>query len=138
MNSGKLNSAKELFLYTLQKKYLPATSAFYLGEIEYKRNNYKNALAFYKKSITIYPKKTSFSEKLLYHTGVSFLKLKQKQKAKLTFQKLINEYPNSKYAKLAKKELENYKNMIYCVKFLKDKYGKSIWNRIHCKNVKAK
>jgi len=104
--SGKFDKAKELFLYSLNKKHLPATSSYYLGEISYKQGKYKKALAFYKKSITLYPKKTSFTDRLLYHTGISFLKLKQKKNAKLTFQKLINDFPNSKYSALAKKELE--------------------------------
>ena len=104
--SGKFDKAKELFLYSISKKHLPATSLYYLGEISYKQGKYKKALAFYKKSITLYPKKTSFTDRLLYHTGISFLKLKQKKNAKLTFQKLINDFPNSKYSALAKKELE--------------------------------
>ena len=103
---NKLYKAKELFLYTLENGYLPATSSYYLGEIAFKQKNYKEAIFYYKKSITLYPKKTSFTPKLLYHTGISFLKLNQKEKAKLTFQKLINDFPNSKFAKLAKKELE--------------------------------
>jgi len=107
--SNKLNEAKQLFLYSLQRKYLPATSSYYLGEIAYRQGNYKEALAFYKKSINFYPKKTSFTSRLLYHTGISFLKLGQKNKAKLTFQKLINDFPTSKYANLAKKELEKIK-----------------------------
>ena len=107
--SNKLNEAKQLFLYSLQRKYLPATSSYYLGEIAYRQGNYKEALAFYKKSINFYPKKTSFTSKLLYHTGISFLKLGQKNNAKLTFQKLINDFPTSKYANLAKKELEKIK-----------------------------
>jgi len=103
---NQLNKAKELFLYTLENDYLPATSSYYLGEIGFKQKNYKEAIFYYKKSIKLYPKKTSFTTKLLYHTGISFLKLNQKEKAKLTFQKLINDFPNSKFAKLAKKELE--------------------------------
>jgi len=103
---GNLNKAKELFAYTFEKKYLPATSSYYLGEIAFKQGNYKEALAFYKKSITLYPKKTSFTDRLLYHTAVSFLKLNQKQNAKLTFKKLINDFPKSKYSTLAKKKLE--------------------------------
>ena len=103
---GKLSKAKDLFLYSLDKKYLPATSSYYLGEITYKQGRYKEALGYYKKSISLYPKKTSFTERLLYHTGISFLKLKQEKNAKLTFEKLIHDFPNSKYAKLAKKELE--------------------------------
>jgi TolA-binding protein len=107
--SGKLDKAKELFIYTLSKRYLPATSAYYLGEIEFKKGNFNKALAYYKKSVEIYPKKTSFTERLLYHTAISFEKTGNKTAAKMTLQKLINDYPNSKYAKLAKKELEKLK-----------------------------
>jgi len=107
--SGKLEKAKELFLFTLSKNYLPATSAYYLGEIAFKKGEYKKALGYYKKSIEIYPKKTSFSERLLYHTGISFEKIGDKKSAKLTFKKLVNDYPNSKYSKLAQKELEKLK-----------------------------
>ena len=107
--NGKLSKAKELFLYSLNRMYLPATSSYYLGEIEYKQNRFKEALAYYKKSISLYNKKASFTDKLLYHTAISFLKLKQIKKAKLTFQKLINDFPNSKYARFANKELEKLK-----------------------------
>ena len=103
---NQLDKARELFLYTLENGYLPATSSYYLGEIAFKQKNYKEAIFYYKKSITLYSKKTSFTAKLLYHTGTSFLKLNQKEKAKLTFQKLINDFPGSNFAKLAKKELE--------------------------------
>jgi TolA-binding protein len=107
--SNKLNKAKQLFLIALNNNYLPATSSYYLGEIAYKERNYKEALAYYKKSITLYPKKTSFTAKLLYHTGISFEKLGMNKNAKLTFEKLIKDFKNSKYAKLAKKELEKIK-----------------------------
>ncbi|GAX87822.1 conserved hypothetical protein [Lebetimonas natsushimae] len=107
--SGKLNEAKNLFLISLNNNYLPATSSFYLGEIAYKQKKYKEALAYYKKSISLYPKKTSFTDKLLYHTGMSFEKLGMSENAKLTFEKLIHDFKNSKYANLAKKELEKLK-----------------------------
>ena len=107
--SGDLDKAEELFLYSLQKNYLPATSSFYLGEIYFKKGKYKKALAFYKKSVSLYPKKASFTSKLLYHTGISFMKIGDNQAAKLTFKKLINDFPNSKYSELAKKELEKLK-----------------------------
>ena len=107
--SNKLNKAQELFSYSLQKKYLPATSSYYLGEIAYKKGKYKEALAYYKMSVKYYPKKTSFTPRLLFHTGISFIKTGNIQGAKLTFEKLIHDFPDSKYAKLAKKELENLK-----------------------------
>jgi len=107
--ASKLDKAKEGFLYSLSKKYLPATSSYYLGEIAYKKKNYKEALAFYKKSVNFYPKKTSYMPRLLYHTALSFEKLGNKKAAKLTLQKLINDFPKSKYSNLAKKELEKLK-----------------------------
>ena len=107
--ASKLNKAKEGFLYSLSKKYLPATSSYYLGEISYKKKDYKEALAFYKKSVNFYPKKTSYMPRLLYHTAISFEKLGNKKAAKLTLQKLLNDFPKSKYSNLAKKELEKLK-----------------------------
>jgi TolA-binding protein len=107
--SNKLDDAKELFLISLNNSYLPATSSFYLGEIAYRKKNYKEALAFYKKSVSLYPKKTSFTPKLLYHTGISFEKLGKNKEAMLTFKKLIHDFPNSKYATLARKDLEKLK-----------------------------
>ncbi len=107
--AGKLDKAKELFLYTLSKRYLPATSSYYLGEIAFKKHQYDIALGYYKKSVEFYPKKTSFTDRLLYHTAISFEKLGNKQAAKLTLQKLIHDFPKSKYAALAKKELEKLK-----------------------------
>ncbi len=106
---GELDKAQKLFEYTLSKNYLPATSSYYLGEIAFKKGNYEKALGFYKNSVELYPKKTSFTERLLYHTAISFEKLGNKEAAKLTFKKIVNDYPNSKYAKLAKKELEKLK-----------------------------
>ena len=107
--SGKLDKAKEYFLYSLSKNYLPATSSYYLGEIAYKKHNYKKALGYYKKSIKFYPKKTSFTARLLYHTAVSFEKLGDKKTAELTLQKVMSDFSNSKYADLAKKELKKLK-----------------------------
>ena len=106
---GKYNKAKELFLYTLSKNYLPATSAYYLGEIAFKEKNYNEALGYYKKSVELYPKKASFTPRLLFHTAVSFEKLGNKTAAQLTLKKIIHDFPKSKYANLAQKELEKLK-----------------------------
>ncbi|NPA12293.1 MAG: tetratricopeptide repeat protein [Epsilonproteobacteria bacterium] len=107
--SGNISKAKELFLYTYSHKYLPATSAYYLGEIAYKQKRYKDALAYYKKSVELYPKKASFTPRLLYHTAICFEKLGDKKSAKLTLTKVAKEFKNSKYGNLAKKELEKLK-----------------------------
>jgi len=106
---GKLNEAKKYFIYALSKNYMPATSSFYLGEIAYKKKDYKEALAYYKNSVKLYPKKTGFGAELLYHTGKSFLYLNNKKAAKLSFEKLIADYPKSKLASFVKKDLAKLK-----------------------------
>ncbi len=106
-NSKNYAKAQQMFKYLFKNNYKPATSLFYLGEIEYKLGNYKNALAFYKKSIQKYSKKTKYMAELLYHTGYSFERLSKPNIAKKTYLKLIKDYPKSIFVKYAKKRLNN-------------------------------
>jgi tetratricopeptide (TPR) repeat protein len=99
--------AKKIFEYLYKKQYKPALELFYLGEIEYKRGYYKNALAYYKKSIKISSKPSYYMDDLLYHTGYSFEKLGNKKAAILSYQKLIKDFPKSVLVKYAKSRLKN-------------------------------
>ncbi len=94
--------AAKLFKASIKKKYLPATSNFYLGEIGYNTKHYAKAIEYYKRSISLYDKAT-FTPTLLYHTYISFKKLGDKKNAKRFKDILISKYPKSKAAKLAKK-----------------------------------
>ncbi len=94
--------ANELFNASVKKRYLPATSNFYLGEISYIRKNYAKAIEFYKRSISLYDK-ASFTPTLLYHTYISFKKLGDRKNAKKFKNILLVKYPKSKVAKLVKK-----------------------------------
>ena len=94
--------ATELFKASIKKRYFPATSNFYLGEINYKTKKYVQAIEYYKRSISLYDK-ASFTPTLLYHTYISFKKLGDKKNAKKFKDILIKRYPKSKAAKLAKK-----------------------------------
>jgi TolA-binding protein len=104
VNFEKKNYAKsaELFKVSIKKRYLPATSNFYLGEINYRTKHYAKAIEYYKKSISLYDK-ASFTPTLLYHTYISFKKLGDKKNAKKFKDILIVKYPKSKVAKLAKR-----------------------------------
>jgi TolA-binding protein len=104
-NRGKLDGAEKLFLVAYNNNYMPATTSYYLGEINFKKGKYKEAIAFYKESITRYPKPLSFTSRMLYHLGIAFKKLGYTSKAKLTFQKLIRSF-NDTYAQKAKQELQ--------------------------------
>jgi len=106
MKKGKFKQAREMFEYLYAKKYRPATTLFYLGEIRYKQGYYKIALAYYKKSIQTYPKPASFTPELLYHTGYSFERLGNIKAAKQSYQKIINDFPKSIFVKYAKKRLQ--------------------------------
>jgi TolA-binding protein len=104
---SEFSKAKEIFSYLYEKNYKPATTLFYLGEIEYKRGHFKNALAFYKNSIQKYPKNTFFTAELLYHTGYSLQKIGQKEAAKKSYLKIVNDFPDSIFVKYAKKRIES-------------------------------
>ncbi len=98
------DKAEELFLDLVSKNYRPAICNFYLGEINYYKRNYKEAVVFYKKSIQLYDQ-ASYIPTLLLHTGISFKKIGDKENAEKIFNALIGNYPNSKEAKIAKKYL---------------------------------
>jgi len=94
-------SSKLMFTQLLKKNYKPARSNFYLGEIAYFQKSYKTAIAHYKKSISLYDK-ANYIPTLLYHTGISFSKLKENVQAKQFFDALKQGYPDSKEAKSLK------------------------------------
>lgn len=94
-----LQSAKDKFEFLISKKYKPARSNFYLGEIEYKQKNYSGAIVFYQKSVALYSKDTDYMAKLLYHTAISFDKVGETQRANGFYQALKTQYPESAEAK---------------------------------------
>lgn len=100
------NKAIELFDTLIKRRYKPATSNYYLGEVEYYRGNFETALGFYKKSIKIYSETAYFTPQLLYHAGVSFEKTGKKKQAYATFQKLLQTAPSSGFVKYAKERME--------------------------------
>ncbi len=92
------NESKLRFTKLLEKNYKPARSNYYLGEIAYFQKSYKTAIEHYKKSISLYDK-ADYMPTLLYHTGISFSKLKKSSQATQFFDALKQGYPDSKEAK---------------------------------------
>jgi TolA-binding protein len=101
----QLSSSLPKFKYLIAKNYKPATSNYYIGEIHYFKKRYEKALGFYKKSISLYSK-ASFTHRLLYHSAVSFEKIKEYENAKDFYNTLIQMYPKSKFIKSAKANLK--------------------------------
>lgn len=98
---GSLDSAKEKFEFLITRRYKPARANFYLGEIEYKQQNYSGAIVLYQKSVALYSKDTDYMAKLLYHTAISFDKVGDTARANGFYQALKAQYPQSAEAKAA-------------------------------------
>lgn len=97
-NKKSYSESKIRFGQLIQKNYKPARSNYYLGEIAYFQKSYTIAIEHYKKSISLYDK-ADYMPALLYHTGISFSKLKKNAQATQFFDALKQSYPDSKEAK---------------------------------------
>ncbi|HIP30740.1 MAG TPA: tetratricopeptide repeat protein [Sulfurospirillum arcachonense] len=97
-NKKSYSESKLRFTQLIKKNYKPARSNFYLGEIAYFQKSYTTAIEHYKKSISLYDK-ADYMPVLLYHTGISFSKLKKSSQATQFFNALKQSYPDSKEAK---------------------------------------
>jgi TolA-binding protein len=88
----------------IQRKYKPAFAHYMIGEMNFRRKNYAQALTYFKKSSQLYSK-ASYMPTLLLHSAISMDKTGDKAHAKKFYQAVIAKYPNSKEAKEAKRLL---------------------------------
>ncbi|MBM0636531.1 tetratricopeptide repeat protein [Campylobacter sp. VicNov18] len=98
VDKDAFEDAKAKFNFLILKQYKPARSHFWLGEIEYKKKNYNNAIIYYKKSSSLSTKGDYFP-KLLYHTAIALDKLGDIKTANGFYKALKSNYPNSPEAK---------------------------------------
>jgi len=97
--------AKIHFLYTVKKDYKLAGSNYYLGEIAYFSHKYKDAIDYFKKSVSLYDQ-APYLDTLLLHTAISFEKISELDQARAFYENIIETYPQKQTAKIAKKRLE--------------------------------
>jgi len=110
------NEAKKLFdkkYYTkaienyellIKRNYKPAYAHYMIGEMNYRRKNYANALSYFKKSTALYSK-ASYMPTLMLHSAISMDKTGDRKHAKAFYKAIVSKYPQSKEAKEAKKHL---------------------------------
>lgn len=96
--------ALEQYDYLIKKNYKPAQSHYMVGEIEYYRKNYAEAIAYFKKSATLY-NKASYMPVLMLHTAIAMDETGDKKNAKSFYNAVISSYPDSTAAKTAKNKL---------------------------------
>ncbi len=99
-------NAIPIFTYLIEKKYRPAESNFYLGEIWFHRKKYKDAIHHFKTSMILYDK-AKYIPKLLLHSAISFEKINDLDNAANFYGTLIDVYPETKEAKKAQRNLAN-------------------------------
>jgi TolA-binding protein len=89
----------------IKRKYKPAYAHYMIGEMNFKRKNYAEAISYFKKSASLYDK-ASYMPKLMLHTAIAMDKTGDKEHARAFYNAIVAKYPNSKEAKEAKKHLE--------------------------------
>jgi len=97
--------ALPIFENLISQNYRPAECNFYVGEIKYYRKKYKEALHYFKNSMTLYDK-AKYLPKLLLHSAVSFEKLGDNDNAQNFYNTIVEIYPESIEAKEASKKIK--------------------------------
>lgn len=100
--------AIEYYSYLIDVNYKPARAHYMIGEMNYYRKNYANAIAYFKKSASLYDK-ASYMPVLMLHTAVAMKKTGDAKNAKSFFKAIIAKYPDTDYAINAQKFLKGMK-----------------------------
>lgn len=104
----KYDESIEYYKDLITKNYKPAYSHYMVGEIEYYKNNHAEAIAYFKKSASLYSK-ASYMPTLMLHTAISMDKSGDKKNAKTFYDAIVTQYPDSNQAKIAKSKLNSIK-----------------------------
>lgn len=109
-NYDKKYYTKSIEYYTqlIENNYKPAYAHYMIGEMKYKRKNYSDAIAYFKKSATLYSK-ASYMPALMLHTAISMEETDDVKNAETFYKGIIAKYPNSQEAKIAKNKLSKIK-----------------------------
>lgn len=104
----KYDESIKLYKRLIDKNYKPARSHYMIGEMYYYKNNYADAIAYFKKSASLYSK-ADYMPILMIHTAVAMDKTGDKKNARTFYEAIIGKYPKSDYAKTAKSKLDSMK-----------------------------
>jgi tol-pal system protein YbgF len=108
---GNLEGARkkfEAFLKQYPNTELSGNAQFWIGEIYYQKKDFEKAILEYEKAITKYPESGKIPAALLKQ-AIAFLELGDKTNARNLLRKVIERYPRSDQAEMAKKKLETMK-----------------------------
>jgi len=103
-NKKYYTDAIKYYNYLIEKNYKPAYAHYMIGEMNYRRKNYSNAISYFKKSVSLYSK-AKYMPELMLHTAISMNKTGDKKNAKAFYNGIISKYPDSKESNEARKYL---------------------------------
>ena len=110
-HKGDLEGARgkfEGFLKQYPNTELSGNAQFWIGETYYQKRDFEKAILEYEKAVTQYPESGKIPA-ALFKQALAFLELGDKTDAGGLFRKVIERYPHSDEAKMAKKKLETIK-----------------------------
>jgi TolA-binding protein len=96
--------AIEYYSHLITKNYKPAKAHYMIGQMNFHRKNYGEAISFYKKSASLYSK-ASYMPELLLNTAISMEKTKDITNAKTFYNAVMAKFPNSEEAVIAQENL---------------------------------
>ena len=107
---NKMTEAKDAYLEVLEAGKISAAQRnavwYNLGLINYRAKNYDDAMTYFSKIYTKWPK-SSYAPRALLFLARSFGKTGKSAEANAAYGELIKSYPESSQAKDAKKEMKN-------------------------------
>jgi len=98
----------EAFLKQYPNTELSGQAQFWIGETYYQKRDFEKAILEYEKAITKYPEGSKVPA-ALFKQALAFLELGDKTNARNLFRRVIERYPRSDQAEMAKKKLEAMK-----------------------------
>ena len=90
--------------HLIQSSYKRAAANYHLGEAHYARGNYEDAVFYFKESWSIYDR-SEFMPVLLLHSAKSLENMGNTSEANLFYESLIDSYPDSPEAEIAKQNI---------------------------------
>ncbi len=105
INHKRYSEAKLRFDILLKRNYKPASCHFYEGEIAYRTGHYDDAIKYYQKSVEL-NENAAYMDRLLLHTALALEKSGEKAQARNFFQAIVDGYPGTASARVAKKHLK--------------------------------